>query len=330
MSGQPDMLLSEIEDAHQKISSLIRTTPAWQWESDFFRTHLDTDAKLHLKMELFQPGGSFKPRGALMNMMALTDEQLEYGVTAVSAGNHAIATAYAAGLLDTTAKVVMPKSASSARVDKCKALGAKVILVDDVHEAFDTVEEIQEDENRAFIHPFEGKLTALGTAGVGLEFYRQVPELDAVIVPIGGGGLCAGISAAIKQLNPDCQLFGVEPEGADTMHRSFEAGEPREIDAVTTIADSLGAPHAAPFSFGLCRKYVDELVMINDDQIRSAMHLLFDEMKLAVEPAGAAATAALLTPLGEKLKGQHIGLILCGTNYDSQRFCNDLKQAEIL
>ena len=330
MSGQPDISLSEIKNAHQKLYSMTRETPAWHWESDFFSNHLSPGTNIHLKMELFQPGGSFKPRGALMNMLALSSDEMKHGVTAVSAGNHAIATAYAAGMLETTAKVVMPKSASSARVDKCKALGAEVVLVDDVHEAFNTVEEIQEEENRSFIHPFEGKLTALGTAGVGLEFYRQVPELDAVIVPIGGGGLCAGISAAIKQLNPNCQLFGVEPEGADTMHRSFEAGEPREIDAVTTIADSLGAPHAAPFSFGLCRKYVDELVMITDDQIRSAMHLLFDEMKLAVEPAGAAATAALLTSLGTKLTGKNIGLILCGTNYDSERFCNDLNKAEKL
>jgi threonine dehydratase len=155
---------------------------------------------------------------------------------------------------------------------------------------------------------------------VGLELARQVPALDAVIVPIGGGGLCAGVSCAIKALQPGCRVYGVEPEGADTMHRSFAAGSPQAIERVTTIADSLGAPYAQPYSFGLCRRYVDELVKIDDEAMRRAMGLLFAEMKLAVEPAGAAATAALLGPLAGQLRGKRTAVIVCGTNIDAGKF----------
>jgi threonine dehydratase len=153
-----------------------------------------------------------------------------------------MAVGYAAAALGTTAKVVMPESANPMRVGKCRAYGAEVVLVEDVHAAFDEVRRIEREEGRTFVHPFEGPLTALGTAGVGLEFMEQVDGLDAVIVPIGGGGLCAGIASAVKLLRPGTAVYGVEPEGADTMHRSFRAKAPQAIDQVRTIADSLGAP----------------------------------------------------------------------------------------
>jgi threonine dehydratase len=163
---------------------------------------------------------------------------------------------------------------------------------------------------------------------VGLEFCTQVENLDAVIIPIGGGGLCAGMATAIKQIQPNCLVFGVEPIGANTMHRSFAAGSPQSIPAVQTIADSLGAPHAAPYSFSLCQKFVDELVLVSDDQIRQAMALLFHSMKLAVEPAGATATAALWGPLRDRLRGQRVGLIVCGANIDIDTFATHVKGAE--
>ncbi len=219
-------------------------------------------------------------------------------------------------------------AANPLRVALCRRYGAEVVLVDDVHQAFERVHEIEEREGRSFVHPFEGPFTALGTATLGLEFGRQAPDLDAVVVPIGGGGLAAGVSAALKQLRPECQVFGVEPRGADTMHRSFASGKPESIETVGTIADSLGAPHAAPYSFGLCRRFVDEVVLIDDDAMRSAMALLFREMKLAVEPAGAAATAALLGPLRERLAGKRVGLIVCGTNIDLESFARHAGKGE--
>ncbi|HYY53364.1 MAG TPA: pyridoxal-phosphate dependent enzyme, partial [Myxococcales bacterium] len=227
-------------------------------------------------------------------------------------------------VLGTTAKVVMPRNANPARVEGCRAYGAEVVLVDDVHAAFARVKEIEAQEGRTFVHPFEGELTALGTATLGLELCAQAPDLDAVIVPIGGGGLCAGVASAVKQLSPRTQVFGVEPEGADTMHRSFRSGRPEAIDKVRTIADSLGAPHAAPYSFALCRRYVDELVLVDDDQLRAAMRLLFRAAKLAVEPAGAASTAALCGPLRTKLQGKRVALIVCGANIDAATFAAHL------
>jgi threonine dehydratase len=151
--------------------------------------------------------------------------------------------------------------------------------------------------------------------------------VEAVVVPIGGGGLCAGVATAVKLARPSCQVLGVEPTGADTMTRSLAAGTPQAIDAVRTIADSLGAPHAAPYSFDLVRRHVDAVVRVDDDALRRAMLLLFASAKLAVEPAGAAATAALLGPLQERLSGRKVALVVCGANIDAATFSRHLHDA---
>lgn len=312
--------LEEIRLAREKLMYRVRETPAWQWRGEVPERQFGAGTEIWLKLELFQYGGSFKPRGALMNMLELDEGQRERGVTAVSAGNHAIAVAFAARSLDISAKVVMPESANRARVERCRKFGAEVILVEDVHRAFEKVEQIEEEEGRTFVHPFEGRETALGTATVGLEFMEQVEGLQAVIVPIGGGGLCAGISTAVKRINPDCKVYGVEPEGADTMKRSFASGRPEAIEEVRTIADSLGAPHAAPYSFALCRRSVDGLVTVSDRQMADTMKLMFEEMKLALEPAGASATAAAAGPLRERIEGKRTGIIVCGSNIDLESF----------
>lgn len=308
----------QIRRARKDLGERIATTPVWHWRGPGIAAAVGADTQVLLKVEGLQATGSFKSRAALLALHALDDDARARGVTAVSAGNHALAVAFAAGQYGSSAKVVMPSSADPARIARCRGLGAQVVLVDNVHEAFAEAERIERDEGRAFVHPFEGFTVALGTATLGLELCEQAPELDAVIVPIGGGGLCAGIAAAVKQLSPSTAVYGVEPVGADSMHRSFAAGQPASIERVETIADSLGAPHAAPYSFGLCRRYVDELVRVSDDELRGAMALLFEEMKLAVEPAGAASTAALVGPLAKALRGQRVGLIQCGANVDPQ------------
>jgi len=305
----------------------VLTTPVRAWRGDDLERIVGGTTRVILKEELFQRTGSFKPRGALAVMLDLPPDVLRRGVTAVSAGNHAMAVAYAARVLKTTAKVVMPSSASPFRVQGCRDLGAEVELVEDVHRAFARVKEIEGSEGRSFVHPFEGPKTALGTATLGLEICDQVPDVDAVIVPIGGGGLCAGVAAAVKLLCPQARVVGVEPAGADTMHRSFAAGSPQAIDKVRTIADSLGAPHAEPYSFELCRRFVDELVLVDDGALRSAMLLLFRSAKLAVEPAGAAATAALCGPLRETLRGRTVVPIVCGANIDAVTFSAHLAAA---
>jgi threonine dehydratase len=324
--------LDEIRAARERLGDLVLRTPLWRWRSDAARRALPEGTDVVLKLELFQHGGSFKPRGALTNMLSLPPEALARGVTAISAGNHAIAVAYAAQVVGTTAKVVIPRTANPARVARARAFGAEVVLVDDVHEGFARVRELEATEGRAFVHPFEGPLTALGTATLGLELCEQAADagltLDAVVVPIGGGGLCAGVAAAVKQAMPHCAVYGVEPEGADTMFRSFRSGKPESLDRVRTIADSLGAPHAAPYSFGLCRRFVDEVVLVDDDAICRAMALLFADMKLACEPAGATATAALRGPLRERLAGKRVGLIVCGSNIDSATFHQHVTRGE--
>ena len=312
--------LDEIAEARQQLGERVRRTPVWRWRGRHLDEAIASSTKVHLKLELFQYSGTFKPRAALLNMLALSPEQLARGVTAVSAGNHAMAVSFACRALGSSAKVVMPRNANPYRVEECKALDAEIVLVPDVHSAFEEVRRIEAEEGRSFIHPFEGYVTALGTATVGWELHQQVADLDAVVVPIGGGGLCAGVALATKLMRPDCRVIGVEPEGADSMHRSFAAGRPQGIEEVRTIADSLGAPHAEPYSFGLCHHFVDELVMIDDQQLRQAMRLLYDEMKLAVEPAGAAATAALCGPLSDRLSGRKVGLIVCGSNIDPDTF----------
>jgi len=314
----------EIRAARARLGDRVRLTPVWPWHSDAVREAHGPDTELLLKLELLQYGGSFKPRGALTVMTSLAPDALARGVTAMSAGNHAIAVAYAARVLGTTAKVVVPRTASPVRVARARSFGAEVVLVDDVHAAFTRVREIEAEEGRAFVHPFEGPLTALGTATVGMELLDQAgalgTSLDAVVVPIGGGGLCAGIAAAVKQMHPECAVYGVEPEGADTMYRSVRSGRPEGIDRVRTIADSLGAPHAAPYSLALCRRYVDEIVLVDDDAICRAMALLFGDVKLACEPAGATATAAIWGPLRERLRGKKVGVIVCGSNVDVETF----------
>jgi len=310
--------LKEIYALREQLTETTSETPVLRCAA--IEAVLGGDTRVHAKLEFLQRTGTFKARGALATLQGLSSAQKAAGVTAVSAGNHAIATAYAARAVGTTAKVVMIGTANPLRIARCRAHGADVVLVDDVHEAFEVAEGIQRDEGRFFVHPFEGPSIALGTGTLGLEICEQVPDFDALIVPIGGGGLIAGIANAVKQVRPDCEIIGVEPIGADSMHRSRDAGEVRSIEKVNTIADSLGAPFAMPYSFALTEKHVDRLVMVDDDALRRTMGFLFRAMRLAVEPACVASTAALLGPLRRDLLGKRVVTVMCGSNIDWDTF----------
>jgi threonine dehydratase len=316
----PSLTLADISGARRLLGDRVVTTPVQEWRSPAVATLLSPATRVFLKLELLQRTGSFKPRGALLNMLALTRDELARGVTAISAGNHAVAVAYAAHVLGSNARVVMIKTANPMRVALCRSYGAQLEFAEDAHAGFERVGQIEIEEGRPLIHPFEGLRTAMGSATLGYELCEQIEELEAVIVPIGGGGLCAGVASAVKLLRPDCVVYGVEPTGADSMHRSFAAGEPRSIERVATIADSLGAPYAMPITFELCRRNVDELTLVDDDAMRAAMRVMQRECKLAVEPAGAAALAALLGPLRDKLLGRRVALIVCGANIDTASY----------
>jgi len=283
---------------------------------DFFG---NTDG-IRLKLELFQKTGSFKPRGALNVIRHLSPEQKTRGVTAFSAGNHAIATAYAAALSDVSAKVVMPKTANAYRIEQCRKYGADIVFADGMNALLSAVEELERSEGRAMIHPFEGELTTQGTATVGLELAQDAGDLDAVIVPIGGGGLISGIASAMQKLQPDCKVIGVEPEAACGMTDSLDSGAPLDQVTVNSIADSLSAPMHKPYSFSVIQQTVSEVVRVSDDELRAAMRLMFEDLKLAVEPAGAAAIAALIGPLRQTLAEKRVGIVVCGANIDIETF----------
>lgn len=314
-----------IQRARTQLLGQVRETPSWSWSGHRLAALGPSNATVWLKLELFQHTGSFKVRGALLAVQALEPSERARGVTAMSGGNHAMAVAYAARSVGCHAKVVMPATADPARIDAARALGAEVELVPDIAAAFARVQQIEQDEGRVLIHPFEGEAMALGGATLGMEMLRQTGQLDALFVAIGGGGFAAGVACAVKQLQPRCRVYGVEPTGADSMHRSFAAGSPQRLDRVQTIADSLGAPMAMPYSYTLCRRHLDELVLVDDDAICRALWLLFADAKLAVEPAGAATTAAMLHKR-EELAGKRIGVIVCGANVDAATFARHLQR----
>lgn len=312
--------LHDIEHTAARLAGHILQTPVWRWQTGVVARSLDPRTEVWLKLELFQHTGSFKLRGALNAVRALDDAARARGLVAASAGNHAVAVACAARALGTHAKLAMPRHASPVRLAACRNHGAELLLTDTLVEAFSLADRVATDEGRSMVHPFDGPRTAEGTATIGLELMRQVRGLDAVVVPVGGGGLCGGIAAAVKQINPRCQVFGVEPLGADAMYRSFQAGRPVRLERVDTIADSLSAPYALAYSYGVCRRFVDEIVRVDDAALTDAMRHLFHDMKLVAEPAAAAATAALLGPLRERLDGKRVALVVCGSNIDAARF----------
>jgi threonine dehydratase len=297
------------------------------WRTDALRELIAPGTDVYLKLELFQHTGTFKLRGALMSIEALTPEARRAGIAAMSGGNHAIAVAYAARLHGISAKVVMPRTASPVRRDRCIAYGAEVIQTENIQEAFERVQQVARTEGRSIVHPFEGEQIALGTGTLGLEICEQLPGVDVVIVPVGGGGLAAGVACAIKQLEAQCHVHGIEPTGAPSLHASLEKGEPVTLAKIATIADSLASPLALPYSFALCRRFLDGVSLVSDDELRRAMALLFAEMKLAVEPAAAAATAGLLGPLREACAGKRVCIIVCGSNIDVSLLAMHIKQA---
>lgn len=310
-----------LRDVAERIAPHVLRTPTVRWPVPAASS---ADGEVFVKLELLQRTGSFKARGAINAVSSLlqahADLEPHPGVTAFSAGNHAIATAYAAMQLGTTAKVVMPRTANPVRVERVRALGAELVFGDTIADLYALVEQIQAEEGRALVHPFEGPRMIEGSATAGLELCDDVPGLDAVIVPVGGGGLISGIATAVHHCQPGCRVYGVEPEGANGMYQSLQAGEALPKITVETIADSLGAPMHGPFTFSLVQQYVTSVVSVSDTDLRQAMRSLFNDMKLAAEPACAAALAALQGPLAEELAGKRVAIIACGSNIDLESY----------
>ena len=277
-------------------------------------------ASLSLKCESLQKTGSFKVRGALNAISQLDAPARARGVVTVSAGNHAQAVAWAAGLEGVHATVVMPATASKTKAAASAAYGAEAILHGTGADAFAKALALADERGLVFVHPFDDPHVVAGAATCGLEILEQVPDAEVVVVPIGGGGLIAGVASAIKQTAPHVRVFGVEPTGADSMYRSLVAGRALRLQAPpNTIADGLAAPMAGDVCFDIVRQLVDEVVLVSDEEIASAMSLILMRAKLLAEPAGAAATAALLTNKIPAARGKHVVSIISGRNVDLER-----------
>jgi threonine dehydratase len=273
---------------------------------------------LRLKCESFQRTGSFKARGALNAMMQLTPEEKKRGVVTVSAGNHAQSLAWAARLVGSECITCMAEGASPTKIAATEGYGGKVELVPgERRRAFERAREIAAD-GRVLVHPFEDARVAAGQGTVALELLEQCPDMRAVIVPIGGGGLIAGIAVALKATNPAIRIIGVEPEGAPTMRASLDAGKPQTISP-QTVADGLAAPMVGEMTLEAVRRHVDDVVLIAEQDILDAMRRLMSYAKLVVEPAGAAAVGALLSGKVAFERGSNVVAVISGGNVDLER-----------
>jgi len=277
-----------------------------------------TGSEIYSKLDHLQMTGSFKERGARNKLLLLSPDERRRGVVAASAGNHALGLAYHAGDLGIPVTVVMPKWAPLVKVKKCRELGANVIQHGD---AFDDARrharQIEADRGLTYISGFDDPAIIAGQGTLGLEILEDVPDVDAVIVPVGGGGLIAGIGRAIKSLRPKVRIIGVESGNAPTMHESLRRGQVTKIDTKPTIADGLAVAEAGKLCFDIVREVVDDLILVDEAEIARAVLRLLELEKTVVEGAGAVPLAAAVHPnLAPSLAGKKVVLVLCGGNID--------------
>ncbi len=306
------LTLDDFTSARERIKHRVHCTP--MQTSTLLGREIGTE--LHLKCENFQKTGSFKVRGALNKLMQLDESARARGVITVSAGNHAQALAWAAAETGIPGTVVMPQDASKIKAEATAAYGAEVILHGTVHDLFGKARELEQERGLTFIHPFDDPQIIAGAGSAGLEILEQCPRVTTIVVPIGGGGQISGIAGTTKASRPDLRIFGVEPTGASTMRQSLDAGHAVHADAIDTIADGLAPPMAGELNYEFVKEYVDDVVLVSDDEIVHAMGMLMSRAKLVTEPAGAAATAALLAgriPVGP---GDVVVALVSGGNID--------------
>lgn len=304
--------LAELHAARRVIGDRLVRTPLVP--SAFLSS--ETGARVSLKLELFQHTGSFKPRGVLNAVSALTPDERARGVISISAGNHAQALAWAAAAIGVSATIVMPSTAVKAKIDATRALGGEVIQTD--RDLLATMRGIQQERSLTFVHPFDDPVVIAGAGTVGLEIAEDAPDVDLVVVGCGGGGLISGVSAAIRAVRPGARVVGVEPVGSDVMRQSLAKGEPVRLTKNSTIADGLATPFAGVHTLAHVQAFVDEVVLIEDSAILDAMRLLMRRARILPEPAGAAATAALLAGLVKFQPGQHVVVVVSGGNADPE------------
>ena len=304
------LTLDKIYHASYVLKDVARKTDV------LYAPKINPDANVYLKTENLQNTGSFKLRGAYYKISSLSEEEKKHGVIACSAGNHAQGVAFAATKNGIPSVICLPDGAPISKVEATKGYGAQVVLVPGVYDdAYNKALELQKEKGYIFIHPFDDEDVIAGQGTIGLEILSQLPQADAVVVPVGGGGLISGIAFAIKSLNPKIKVYGVQAEGAASMVESLKEEEIVQLERVNTIADGIKVKEPGNHTFDLCQKYVDDIVTVSDDEVAGAILSLIENQKLITEGAGAVSVAAVMF---NKLpvKGKNVVCVLSGGNID--------------
>lgn len=304
------LTIDRIRHAAEVLSSVVRRT-------DLIRApRINCDSEIYLKTENLQVTGSFKVRGAYYKISQLTDEEKSRGVIACSAGNHAQGVALGATKNGIKSLICLPAGAPISKIEATKRLGAEVCLVNGVYDdAYAKAIELRDKHGYTFVHPFDDELVIAGQGTIGLEIIEQLPDVDAVIVPIGGGGLISGVAVALKTLKPDIKIYGVQAAGAPSMEVSVKENKIIRLPSVSTIADGIAVKEPGVNTFEYCKKYVDEIVSINDDEVASAILALIEQHKIIAEGAGAIAVAAAMLNKFP-IKGKKTVCLVSGGNVD--------------
>lgn len=302
--------LDKVYHASHVLKSVIRST-------DLIKApKINPESDIYLKTENLQITGSFKVRGAYYKISQLTAEEKARGVIACSAGNHAQGVALAAQKAGIKSLICLPDGAPISKVEATKSYGAEVCMVKGVYDdAYNKALELKDEMGYTFIHPFDDEQVIAGQGTIGLEILDQLNDVDAVIVPVGGGGLISGISFAIKSLNPEIKVYGVQAEGASSMVNSVHDHQIEKLDSVKTIADGIAVKEPGKLTFEMCEKYVDELVTVTEDEISTAILTLIEQHKLIAEGAGAVSVAAALFNK-VPVKGKKVVCVVSGGNID--------------
>ena len=305
--------LDEIRAAQEVISGRLHRTPVMR--SSYLGDRIG--ANLFFKLEMVQRTGSFKPRGVLNNMHYLSDDEKARGVISLSSGNHAQALSYVAGALGIPSVIVMPANAVKSKLEATKGYGGEVVQTED--DLLETALRIQKERNLTLVHPFDHPMTIAGTGTLGMEVLEDVPDADMVVAGIGGGGLISGVSAAVKLTRPGAKVIGVEPVGAPGMTESLRENRPVHLESLNTIADGLAAPFVGEHNLAHVQEFVDDVVLVTDDEIVEAMKLILERCKVLAEPAAASTLAALLSGKVTVPPGGNVVCVLSGGNIDTER-----------
>lgn len=304
------LTLERVYQAAHQLKNVIRETdmiPA---------SNIKTNCDLYLKTENLQKTGSFKLRGAYFEMSQMSQEERAKGVVACSAGNHAQGVGFAARELGIAATIFLPSTAPISKVEATRQYGAEIKLVDGVYDdAYNEAIAWQKQTGAAFVHPFNDEDVIAGQGTIGLEILQQLPDMEAVVVPVGGGGLISGIAYVIKKLKPSCKVYGVQAEGACSMSNAIEKNKHCGLSSISTFADGIAVKCPGELTFDFCQKYVDQVITVSDDEIATAILTLMEQQKLVAEGAGAVSVAAVLFNK-LPLKGKKVCAIVSGGNID--------------